>query len=93
MAFGVLADDEVTADLYGMWVHPEERRRGAGHALVLAIAEWASSNSRRTIRLDVANGNIPAFRLYESMGFRASGVSQPLPSNPTISELEMLLSL
>jgi ribosomal protein S18 acetylase RimI-like enzyme len=41
----------------------------------------------------VADHNDAARRLYERLGFRPTGESQPLPSNPARSESRMRLPL
>jgi ribosomal protein S18 acetylase RimI-like enzyme len=45
------------------------------------------------VHLWVTRGNEPALRLYESMGFRPTGESQPLPSDPARVELAMTREL
>jgi ribosomal protein S18 acetylase RimI-like enzyme len=57
-------------------VLPDFRRRGIARRLVQAGLELARQKGARTIMLDVFSQNIPAYRLYESLGFShiASGV-------------------
>jgi len=50
-------------------VHPEYRQRGIGRALTKKAVEHAQSLGHRDIWLHVRAGNIPAIRLYESLGF------------------------
>jgi ribosomal protein S18 acetylase RimI-like enzyme/predicted RNase H-like HicB family nuclease len=85
--------DGSTVDLVSMWTSPETRREGVGRALVSAVLDWASDASATTVALWVTQGNAPAQRLYESMGFRETGESQPLPSDPSKDELRMTLGL
>ena len=82
-----------TVDLVSMWTAPAARRLGVGRALVAAVLQWATEVSATTVHLWVTQGNEPAFRLYESMGFRPTGESQPLPSDPARDELAMTRDL
>lgn len=76
--------------LVSMWVAPEGRGQAVGAALIEAVAEWAATVRHADIlHLWVTENNKPARRLYERAGFRATGVSQPLPSNPALSEIAM----
>lgn len=60
--------------LVGMVVTPAQRQRGAGRALVTALlAQAALQPGLRRINLTVTEGNTPAIRLYESLGFRGWG--------------------
>jgi ribosomal protein S18 acetylase RimI-like enzyme len=86
-------DEGAVVELVSMWTAPGARRSGVGRALVGAVLEWAASRSAATVRLWVTDGNTPALRLYESLGFRATGESQPLPSNSSLRELRMALDL
>lgn len=62
-----------------MWVAPGYRGRGVGHALVAAVAAWARSAGHRRLRLEVADHNAQAVRLYERAGFIATGAHGRLP--------------
>jgi ribosomal protein S18 acetylase RimI-like enzyme len=84
---------EPTVELVSMWTAPTARRIGVASALVMAVLDWARGNSATTVHLWVTHGNEPALRLYESMGFRRTGESQSLPSDPTRLELAMAQEL
>jgi GNAT superfamily N-acetyltransferase len=91
---GFRSDAEgLTVDLVSMWTSPETRRAGVGRALVGAVLGWAQDVSATRVGLWVMRGNAPAERLYESMGFRATGESRPTPSDPARVELRMTLDL
>ncbi len=62
-----------TAGLFGMWVDPSARGLGAGRALVGAVVAWARGQGHVRIRLDVADTNAAAIRLYEGCGFKRTG--------------------
>lgn len=76
-----IADPDSAGDalLLSMWVAPEARGRGAGEALVSAVVDWASAAGHHRLLLDVADGNAPAIRLYERMGFEPTGETGSLP--------------
>ncbi len=50
-------------------VLPAYRRRGIARRLVQAAVDYARERGAKTINLDVVDGNVPAYNLYESMGF------------------------
>jgi ribosomal protein S18 acetylase RimI-like enzyme len=62
----------------GMYVAPTHQNRGAGRALMQAVIAHAGARPAvRLLTLTVTEGNMPAIRLYESLGFRIFGV-EPL---------------
>jgi GNAT superfamily N-acetyltransferase len=85
--------EEDTALVWGMWVVPERRGAGIGLALLDAAAEWAARTGARRVILGVTENNQPAARLYEGFGFRPTGESKPLGSNPSLRKIEMSLEL
>jgi ribosomal protein S18 acetylase RimI-like enzyme len=72
--------------LVSMWVAPGHRGTSAASLLVDAVVEQASSDGAEAVVLWVADGNLRARRFYERLGFRPTGVRQPLPSNPDVGE-------
>jgi GNAT superfamily N-acetyltransferase len=70
---------EGAAGLFSMWTAPEFRGRGVGGALVEAVVAWARGAGYRRVLLDVADGNLPAIRLYEKRGFAPNGETGTLP--------------
>lgn len=90
LAGGVHSDEaEGAVDLVSMWVHPSARGRGTGEALVAAVAGWASDQGAARLRLWVTETNAAARRLYERCGFTPTGELQPLPSDPSLTEIAM----
>lgn len=51
-------------------VHPDFRGRGLGRAALRALLKLARDEGARAIHFDVVAGNLPAERLYQSLGFR-----------------------
>jgi GNAT superfamily N-acetyltransferase len=80
-------------ELVSMWVAPRARGQGAGSLLVDAVTTWAIETNATCISLWVTRGNTPAERLYESKGFVATGELQPLPSDSSLDEARLRLSL
>ena len=73
-----------SALVIGMYVRPAARRRGAGLMLMrAAVAAAAERGDVRTLRLTVTEGNAPAIRLYESLGFTAWGVEPEAICTPS----------
>jgi ribosomal protein S18 acetylase RimI-like enzyme len=82
------------AGLYAMWVAPGARGRGIGGALVDAVVDWARRERRSHVLLDVGDANLAAIRLYESRGFRATGVTGVVsPTRPHVLEHQRALDL
>lgn len=79
--------------LVSTWVAPEARGKGLGSELVVSVVEWARTTGASEVTLWVVDGNRPAIALYEGAGFVPTGERQPLPSNPSLVESLMSLSL
>ena len=89
-AAGIPGDVAGHAELVGMWVHPDWRRRGIGGLLVRAVIDWAAAAPFRAIDLWVTVGNDAAEALYARLGFVRTGATQPVrEDDPTLLELAM----
>jgi ribosomal protein S18 acetylase RimI-like enzyme len=80
------------AMLHGMWVDPAARRHGVGAALVRAVTDWAAAQGAPATKLAVTENNERAIRLYEGLGFEATGESEPYANDPSLRLLEMARS-
>ena len=60
--------EEVTV-IHALGVLPRYHGRGVSHFMVDSAIGIARENAQKAIRLDVLQGNLPAFRLYERHGF------------------------
>ena len=76
-------------ELVSMFVRPQARGRGVGEALIDAVIGWARTKNATSVHLWVTETNKHARLLYERRGFTATPERQPLPSNPSLSELGM----
>ncbi len=62
--------------LYSIAVLQEAQGLALGRRLVEACESWAKQQGRLYMRLEVAEDNAPAIRLYQSMGYRQFGEFQ-----------------
>ena len=76
-------------ELVSMWVHPEARRHGVAVGLVDAVIDWADTAGVVAVELWVTESNRAAAALYERCGFGPTGRRQPLPSDPSLDEVQM----
>jgi GNAT superfamily N-acetyltransferase len=58
--------------------------------LVEAVVEWARGRSMSRVGLSVTERALPAAALYRRLGFVATGVENPLRSDPSITEVWMI---
>jgi RimJ/RimL family protein N-acetyltransferase len=79
--------------LWGMWVAPSARGRGLGRALAEAVIGWARDRAFTRLRLGVTAAAPDALRLYERLGFAATGRVTPLRSDQSLCEHELALEL
>lgn len=69
VAVGRSVADTGWAGVFGMATVPHARGRGAGRAVLGALAEWAETQEAEHMYLQVERDNAPARRLYEKIGF------------------------
>ena len=62
--------------LWGMYVRPAARNSGLGRRLVEAVLQHASTRAVELVDLTVVSENLPARRLYESLGFVEYGLEK-----------------
>ena len=73
---------EVVAEVEGLFVELECRRRGVGSALITACMAWAAKAGASKVRLEVRASNIAAHALYRRHGFSTAGVRRAYYSAP-----------
>ncbi len=81
------------AHLVQMWVHPSQRGRGVGEALVRGVIEWARDLGCPELRLWVIEANTPATALYARLGFTDTGARSTVRDDDPRVEVEMALPL
>jgi ribosomal protein S18 acetylase RimI-like enzyme len=71
VAYGMLRgwDEGFETPSLGIAVHPAERGRGVGRALIERLHEEARARGAERVRLTVEAGNDAARRLYEELGY------------------------
>jgi len=93
MAAGVAGQTSAERKLVALWVAPDWRGRSTAERLVGSVLKWAQSGGVQRVTLWVTDGNTSAQRLYQRFGFEETGVRKPLPSNPALTGVEMVLEL
>jgi len=88
-----LAEQPGEANIFGMWVDPTVRGRSIGARLVQAALARAREGGKKRVILHVVDSNPAARRLYERMGFAATGRTEPYPHDPDVREIEMACPL
>lgn len=74
---GGLSKQSHRATIWGVYVVPEARGCGAGRVLLQGtMAQAYALPGIRQLYLSVQDSNLPARRLYESLGFEAIGVER-----------------
>jgi ribosomal protein S18 acetylase RimI-like enzyme len=71
----------------GVGVHPDYRRRGIARRLVSASLEMIRERGGRIVLLDVIDGNDPAYKLYQSLGFETYTGTLALEWDPQAAPL------
>jgi ribosomal protein S18 acetylase RimI-like enzyme len=82
-----------SAWVFGMWVAPAVRRQGTARALLRALIGWARARGADVVNLHVTETNAPAIALYERLGFRVTGETEPLRHTPSLRENHMTCRL
>jgi ribosomal-protein-alanine N-acetyltransferase len=80
-------------DIHNIAVHTEFRRQGIGHVLLQQVVEQARSRNSSRITLEVRVSNVPARKLYESLGFVTKGLRKGYYSDDGEDALMMALEL
>ena len=93
LACGVSSDGRDQRGLTGMWVSPPERGDGLAVDLVSRVLAWARADGALWVQLWVVQENTRAISLYEKTGFTRTGRTQPLPRDPRLLEVEMVVAL
>jgi [ribosomal protein S18]-alanine N-acetyltransferase len=73
---------EVEAEVEGLFVELDCRRRGVGTALITACMAWAAKAGAMKVRLEVRASNTAAHALYRRHGFSTAGVRHAYYSAP-----------
>ena len=75
-----LEDDEV-GSVHILAVNPDFQKQGIAYKTMEAVNELIKSMNKKAIRLDALDTNVPAQKLYESLGFNKIDVKNWYASN------------
>ncbi len=75
--------------IYAVYVTPTWRGGGLLSELIDGVAAWSRACGRPELLLEVVVGNNRAYRAYERLGFKDTGVRVPHPTIPALTELQM----
>lgn len=84
-----LADEPACADIGGMWVDEEYQARGIGRRLLGEAESWSLARGASDFVLWVTKGNATAQALFESAGYRLTGVQETHPTRLWLTVLEL----
>lgn len=76
-----------------LWISPEFRRSGVASDLIKIVLKRLIKSGVTTVWLWILEGNEPARRLYEGLGFVSTHKRQPLSDNPSRYEELMRLEI
>lgn len=79
------ADDEA-AVLHILAADPSRRGSGIGRTMVEEAIRLARAEEKKVLRLDALESNVPAQKLYSSLGFRYSGKLELYAENTGLTE-------
>jgi GNAT superfamily N-acetyltransferase len=66
------------ASVDDVFVDPDHRNRGIGHALIASVEGWARRKGANGVSLQVAAANTRGRKFYEELGFREISVYEVL---------------
>lgn len=69
----VKAEEKEVTVIHALGVHPDFGKRGIAKQMVRKAISIAKEKGQKAVRLDVLGGNVPAERLYKSLGFQYIG--------------------
>ncbi|MEW2141361.1 GNAT family N-acetyltransferase [Micromonospora vinacea] len=75
--------------IYAVYVTPTWRGSGLLGELIDGVAAWSRACGRPELLLEVVVGNDRAYRAYQRLGFKDTGVRVPHPTVPALTELQM----
>ena len=80
-------------DIHNIAVHVDFRGRGVGRVLLRKVIAEAKRQSTVRVTLEVRKSNLPAQKLYESIGFRSTGIRKGYYSDDGEDAVAMTLDL
>lgn len=74
--WGAALEDDQVATVHMLGVNPEMQGQGIAHQAVEAAIQKAREMGKKAVRLDALSCNLPAQKLYRSMGFAEVGTAR-----------------
>lgn len=74
--WSVPAQGSEVAVIHTLTIDPAQTGKGLAHEMVQFAEEQSRKNGKKVIRLDTWEHNLPANRLYPSMGYRFAGATE-----------------
>lgn len=85
------ASEPDVAELFGMWVAPEQRGAGIAWQLTHAAAVHVRRAGQRALKLWVSTDNGRAVAFFSSYGFRPTEQRRPMTNDAAVEELAMIV--
>lgn len=89
----VASTTTVESDIYMVVVGEDYKRQGIGQQLFYHLIDYCTKEGLETIFLEVRESNLPAFNLYQSLGFHEIGRRRAYYSGPIEDALMMKFDL
>ena len=74
--WSIPAEREAVGVIHTLCIHPRQSGRGRARQMAAFCEETARVQGKSVIRLDTWEGNVPANRLYPSLGYRFAGATE-----------------
>ncbi len=74
--WSIPAGEDQVAVIHTLCIHPAQSGRGLARKMAAFCEETARSQGKTVIRLDTWEHNLPANRLYPSLGYRFAGTAE-----------------
>lgn len=74
--WSIPAEREEVGVIHTLCIHPARSGKGLAKKMALFCEETARAQGKTVIRLDTWEGNVPANRLYPSLGYRLAGATE-----------------
>jgi GNAT superfamily N-acetyltransferase len=87
----VAPQEEGTAVLWDLRVHPNFRNKGVGGQLLNAAIKWVKERQYKTLMVETQNVNVPACKFYSKQGFILKTIDVCGYSDPIVQDETKLL--
>ena len=74
--WAIPAEPDQVGVIHTLCIHPDQSGKGLARRMVAFCEEEFRRQGKTVIRLDTWEGNLPANRLYPSLGYRYAGTAE-----------------